>query len=68
MVLCVSKLSLNEHLLDEGDISGRVEPLWTRLAAVEDCVTAVKPERILQRVKPFTGGFIAAVHEPAICL
>jgi hypothetical protein len=35
LFLDASKLPFNEHFLDEGDISGRVEPFWTRLAAVK---------------------------------
>ena len=51
--------TLKHLLFDFGDSLGRIEVLGTGLGAVHDGVTAVKSERVFQRVEPFTCGFIA---------
>lgn len=42
------KLPFNQHFLNKGDISGRIEPFWTCLATIADAVAPVKPKRGLR--------------------
>src|ERR1700722_17003557 len=60
-----SDLPLDHHQLEFGDGLGRIEALRAGLDAVQDGVAAIEPERILEIVEPFAGGFVAAVLDPA---
>src|SRR5688572_15732540 len=61
-------LPLDHLLLDFGDGLRRIEPLRAGLAAVQDGVTTIEPERVFQIVEPLAGRFVAAVHDPAVGL
>src|SRR3984885_9029567 len=58
-------LPLDHLQLEFGDCLGGVQSLRAGLGAVHDGVAAIEPERILEIVEPFTGGFVAAVLDPA---
>src|SRR3954467_3456909 len=63
-----SDLTLDQFELELGNRLGRVEALRAGLGAVHDGVAAIEPERILEIVEPFAGGFITAVLDPAVRL
>src|SRR6516225_4295200 len=60
-----SHLPFDQFQLELSDRFRRVETLRARLGAVHDGVAAVEPERILEIVEPFAGGFIARILDPA---
>src|SRR5262245_45966904 len=59
-------LPLDHRLLDLGDRLGGVEVLGARLGAVEDRVTAVETERVLEVVEALAGRLVARVDDPAL--
>src|SRR6516225_5877686 len=60
-----SHLPFDQFQLELSDRFRRVEALRARLGAVHDGMAAVEPERILEIVEPFAGGFIARILDPA---
>ena len=63
-----SGLALNHHFLDLGNGFGWIQALGTGFGAIQDRMTAVKPERILDAIKPLPLQFVATVDQPAIGL
>src|SRR6266404_5935891 len=63
-----SNLAFDQLELEFGDGLGRIEALRAGLGAVHDGVATIKPERVLEIVESFAGGFVAAVLDPARCL
>src|SRR5580692_10818432 len=59
-----SDLALDHLQLEIGNRLGRIEALWAGLGAVHDGVAAIEPERVLEIVEPFAGGFIARILDP----
>ena len=49
------------EFLDLGDRPAGIEVLGARVRAIQDRMTTIKSERILQRVQPLPGRFIAAI-------
>src|SRR6185437_6321194 len=60
-----SASALNHHPFDFSDRLARIEAFRTGARAVENSVTAIKPERVFKVVKPLFLPFIAAVSQPA---
>src|SRR6516165_3450198 len=60
-----SHLPFDQFQLELSDCFRRVETLRARLGAVQDGMAAVEPERVLEIVEPFAGGFIARILDPA---
>lgn len=61
-----SVFPLRQHPLGRGNGLRRVEALRACLRAVHDRVTAIEPERILERVETLAGGLVTRVDEPAV--
>src|SRR6185312_12068782 len=54
----------HDEFLDLGDGLAGIQALGAGPGAVENRVTAIQPERVLQCVEAFPGGLIAAVRQP----
>ena len=63
-----SEAACDHELLDLGDCFGRVQSFGAGFGAVHDRVAAIQLERVFQLIQTLTGGFIAAVRNPAVSL
>src|SRR5690242_2220533 len=66
--LSTSHLPFDQLQLELGNGLGRIETLGTGFGAVHNGVATIEPERVLEIIEPFAGGFVAAVRHPAVCL
>ena|SRR6476620_5293929 len=64
----MSELPVNHGLFQRGDFFRRVETLGAGLGAIQDRMTAVKPERVLKTIETRPGGFVPAVLNPPVGL
>src|SRR5689334_14531902 len=62
----MSDLPVDHRLFQLGDFFRRVETLRAGFGAIQDRVTAIKPERILKTVEARPGAFVPAVLNPAV--
>src|SRR5262249_21151060 len=63
-----SVLPRNHLLAELRDRLRRIQSLRAGLRTIQDGMTAVEPERVLEEIEPFAGGLIARIRDPALCL